>query len=97
MRSFDESLKRLQLDSVDVLHLHDPDNHPDHFDQARRGAIKAMIKLKENKSREGLSYNSFMNSIFVDVAIGDIYCTFVKEKYTYFLTKSFFFSIAQQK
>ena len=47
MRSFEDSLNRLQLYKIDILHLHDPDNHPDHFEQARSGAIKAMIKLKE--------------------------------------------------
>ena len=39
MRSFEDSLQRLQLDHVDVLHLHDPDNHPDHFNEAKNGAI----------------------------------------------------------
>ena len=50
MKSFEDSLQRLQLDYVDVLHLHDPYNHPDHFEQARKGAIKAMIKLKDQKA-----------------------------------------------
>ena len=35
MRSFEESLKRLQIDNVDVLHLHDPDNHPSHLEEAK--------------------------------------------------------------
>lgn len=36
MRSFEESLKRLQLDNIDILHLHDPDNHPDHLAIAKK-------------------------------------------------------------
>src|SRR5439155_19396553 len=35
MRSFEESLKRLNVDRIDILHIHDPDNH---YDQAIRGA-----------------------------------------------------------
>jgi D-threo-aldose 1-dehydrogenase len=47
MRSFESSLKRLNLDSVDVLHIHDPD---DHYEQALHGAYPALAKLR----REGV-------------------------------------------
>jgi len=47
MRSFEESLKRLNLDRIDVLHIHDPD---DHYDQAIKGAFPALAKLR----REGV-------------------------------------------
>jgi len=43
MRSFEESLGRLGLDRVDVLHIHDPD---DHYDQALRGAYRALDQLR---------------------------------------------------
>ncbi|MBM3265430.1 MAG: aldo/keto reductase [candidate division Zixibacteria bacterium] len=43
MRSLEESLKRLNLDRVDILHIHDPDNH---YDEAMRGAYRALIKLR---------------------------------------------------
>ncbi|HUY15882.1 MAG TPA: aldo/keto reductase [Terriglobia bacterium] len=43
MRSFESSLKRLNLDSVDVLHIHDPD---DHYQQALQGAYPALAKLR---------------------------------------------------
>lgn len=43
-RSFEDSLERLGVDRVDVLHLHDPD---DHLDQAVRDAYPEMVKLKE--------------------------------------------------
>ncbi|HXH50768.1 MAG TPA: aldo/keto reductase [Terriglobia bacterium] len=46
MRSFNESLKRLQVDRIDVLHIHDPDNH---YDQAIKGAYPALDQLR----REG--------------------------------------------
>jgi len=46
MRSVDESLARLKLDRVDILHIHDPD---DHCEAALGGAHKALAKLR----REG--------------------------------------------
>ncbi len=43
MRSFEESLKRLNLERIDVLHIHDPD---DHFEQAMKGAYPALDRLR---------------------------------------------------
>lgn len=43
MRSFEESLKRLNLDRIDLLHIHDPD---DYYDQAIKGAYPAVAKLR---------------------------------------------------
>ncbi len=44
LRSFETSLKRLGLDRVDILLVHDPD---DHADQALREAFPALIELRE--------------------------------------------------
>jgi D-threo-aldose 1-dehydrogenase len=43
MRSFEESLVRLGVDRIDVLHIHDPD---DHFEQALAGAFPALDRLR---------------------------------------------------
>lgn len=43
MRSFEESLKRLGVDRVDILYIHDPD---DHYDEALLGAYPALVKLR---------------------------------------------------
>ena len=43
MRSVEESLERLGLDRIDILHIHDPD---DHFDEAIGGAYPALDKLR---------------------------------------------------
>jgi D-threo-aldose 1-dehydrogenase len=43
MRSVDESLERLRLERIDILHIHDPDNH---FDEALQGAYKALDHLR---------------------------------------------------
>ena len=47
LRSVEESLTRLGLDRVDVLHIHDPD---DHFEEAVHGAYPALDRLR----REGV-------------------------------------------
>lgn len=44
LRSFETSLERLGLDRVDILLVHDPD---DHADQAMREAFPALIELRE--------------------------------------------------
>ncbi|MXX19414.1 MAG: aldo/keto reductase [Dehalococcoidia bacterium] len=44
LRSFETSLQRLGLDRVDILLVHDPD---DHADQAIREAFPAIIELRE--------------------------------------------------
>lgn len=52
MRSLEESLARLQMDYVDILHIHDPD---DHFDAAVEGAYPALAKLREEGVIKGVS------------------------------------------
>ena len=44
MRSLDESLERLGLDRVDIVHIHDPDKH---FAEAVTGAFRALSKLRD--------------------------------------------------
>ena len=83
MRSFEESLKRLQLDSIDILHLHDPDNHPDHLSQAKQGAIKAMIKLKEEKVIKAIGCGLNQNEMLLDLAkLGCFDCFLLAGRYT---------------
>ena len=44
MRSLEESLERLGLDRVDILHIHDPDNH---YDEALKGSYRALARLRD--------------------------------------------------
>jgi len=44
LRSLDGSLKRLGLDRVDLLHIHDPDEH---LDAAVAGAYRALRRLRD--------------------------------------------------
>ena len=43
LRSVEESLERLGLDRIDVLHIHDPD---DHYEEALTGAYPALDRLR---------------------------------------------------
>lgn len=43
LRSLEESLDRLGLDRVDILYVHDPDEH---FDEALRGALPVLLELR---------------------------------------------------
>ncbi len=45
MRSVDESLERLQLGRIDILHIHDPDYH---YDEALNGAYRALDRLRSD-------------------------------------------------
>jgi D-threo-aldose 1-dehydrogenase len=47
MRSVEESLQRLGVDRIDVLHIHDPDEH---FDEAIDGAYRALDTLRREGS-----------------------------------------------
>jgi len=47
MRSFEESLARLGLDRVDILHIHDPDAHEA---EAISGALRALARLRAEGS-----------------------------------------------
>jgi D-threo-aldose 1-dehydrogenase len=44
LRSLEESIERLGIDHVDIVHIHDPDDAPD---EALQGAHKALLKLRE--------------------------------------------------
>ncbi|MFN8007291.1 MAG: aldo/keto reductase [Terriglobia bacterium] len=52
MRSFEESLKRLHLSRIDILHIHDPD---DHWDEVLRGAYPALEALRRQGVIRGVS------------------------------------------
>ena len=83
MRSIEESLKRLQLDSIDILYLHDPDLHPDHLGHAKAGAIKAMIKLKEEKVVKAIGCGLNQNEMLLDLAQLDCFdCLLLAGRYT---------------
>ena len=52
MRSLEDSLGRLGLDRVDILHIHDPDQH---FEEAMKGAYPALDKLRSEGTIQAVS------------------------------------------
>lgn len=80
MRSFDESLQRLQLDRVDVLHIHDPDAH---YDDAIRGAYPAIAKLREQGLISGVSAGMNQWEMLADFGrAGDFDCFLLAGRYS---------------
>jgi len=80
MHSHEESLERLGLDRVDILHIHDPD---DHFELAVKGAYKALDRLRSEGTIQAVSagMNQWeMLSRFMDH--GDFDCFLLAGRYT---------------
>jgi D-threo-aldose 1-dehydrogenase len=80
LRSHEESLQRLGVEAVDILHIHDSDNH---FTDAVEGAYRALNRLREEGSIKAVSagMNQWeMLSQFLDH--GDFDCFLLAGRYT---------------
>lgn len=67
LRSLEESIDRLGLDRVDLVLIHDPD---DHYDEAVAGAYRALARLRD----EGV-----VNAIGVGMNQSELLCRFARE------------------
>ncbi len=80
MKSFEDSLKRLGLDKIDILLIHDPD---DYFEEARNGALKAMIKLKNQGVVKAIGCGMNQNEMLYEFAKeGCFDCFLLAGRYT---------------
>tara|TARA_Y100000591_G_scaffold95257_1_gene80667 strand:- start:1454 stop:2494 length:1041 start_codon:yes stop_codon:yes gene_type:complete len=80
MKSYEESLKRLGLDRIDILHLHDPD---DYFDDSKNGGLKAMIKLKDQGAIRAIGCGMNQNEMLYEYAKeGCFDCFLLAGRYT---------------
>src|SRR5205809_2450235 len=73
MRSVEESLVRLGLDRIDILLVHDPD---DHYDEAVAGAFRALQRLRDDGSIKAIGAGmnqSEMLARFADAAPVDCF------------------------
>ena len=80
MRSVEESLKRLQTDRIDILHIHDPDNH---YEQALRGAYLALDKLRSQGVIRAVSAGMNQSEMLARFAReGDFDCFLLAGRYS---------------
>jgi D-threo-aldose 1-dehydrogenase len=80
MRSVEESQKRLQTDRIDILHIHDPDNH---YEQALRGAYPALDKLRSQGVIRAVSAGMNQSEMLARFAReGDFDCFLLAGRYS---------------
>ncbi len=80
MRSFEESLARMGVDRIDVLHIHDPDNF---YQQALDGAYKALDKLRSEGVIAAVGSGMNQAEMLAQFArSGDFDCFLVAGRYT---------------
>jgi D-threo-aldose 1-dehydrogenase len=80
VRSLEESLDRLGLDRVDVLHIHDPD---DHYAEAVAGALPALATLRSDGRIGAVSVGMNQAPMLADfVRTGLLDCVLLAGRYT---------------
>lgn len=80
MRSVEESLKRTGLDRIDILYIHDPD---DHYDEALRGACPALYKLRGEGTVSAIGAGMNQAAMLARFAReGDFDCFLLAGRYT---------------
>ena len=78
--SHQESLERLGLDRVDVLHLHDPDEH---FAQARSEALPALVELRREGAIGAVSAGMNQSAMLTEFArTGQFDCFLLAGRYS---------------
>lgn len=80
MTSVEESLKRLGHDRIDVLHIHDPD---DHYHQALDGAYRALDRLRSEGSIGAVGAGMNQSEMLTELARnGNFDCFLLAGRYT---------------
>jgi D-threo-aldose 1-dehydrogenase len=80
MRSVEESLERLGLSRIDVLHIHDPDNH---YDEALGGAYRALTQLRTDGIISAVGAGMNQAEMLIRFAReGDFDCFLLAGRYT---------------
>ena len=80
MRSVEESLKRLALDRIDILLIHDPDQH---FAEALSGAYRALDRLRSEGTVRAIGAGMNQSEMLVRFAReSDLDCFLLAGRYT---------------
>ena len=80
LKSFEGSLQRLGVDAIDILYIHDPD---DHYEEAITGAYKALAELRQTGRVKAIGAG--MNQWEMELRFaqeGDFDCFLQAGKYT---------------
>ena len=86
LRSLSESLERLGLDRVDIVHIHDPD---DHFGEARAGAYPALERLRDQGVVGAIGVGMNQSEMLARFAREtDVDCLLLAGRYTLLDTRS---------
>jgi len=80
MRSVEESVTRLGIDRIDILHIHDPD---DHFEAALTGAYRALDRLRTEGTIQAVGAGMNQAEMLARFARdGDFDCFLLAGRYT---------------
>ncbi len=80
LRSLESSLERLRVDRVDIVLVHDPD---DHYDEARDGAFRALARLRDEGVVEEVGVGMNQTGVLVRFALeADPDCFLVAGRFT---------------
>lgn len=80
MRSFEESLRRLDADRIDILHIHDPD---DHYHEAIDGAYKALDSLRGSGAIKAVGAGMNQSEMLAEFARNGVFdCFLLAGRYT---------------
>jgi D-threo-aldose 1-dehydrogenase len=80
LRSLESSLERLGVDRVDIVLVHDPD---DHYDDARDGAFRALARLRDEGVVDEVGVGMNQTGVLVRFALeADPDCFLVAGRYT---------------
>ncbi|HZQ50182.1 MAG TPA: aldo/keto reductase [Candidatus Dormibacteraeota bacterium] len=80
MRSVEESRKRLGIERIDILHIHDPD---DHFDEALSGAYRALDELRRRGDIKAVGAGMNQAEMLAEFARrGEFDCFLLAGRYT---------------
>ena len=78
-RSLESSLSRLGVDRVDIVHIHDPE---DHIDEAIDGAHRALVDLAHGVIGAVSLGTNFVQTAETFLDRGDLDCVLVAGRYT---------------
>jgi D-threo-aldose 1-dehydrogenase len=91
MRSVDDSLQRLGIDRIDILHIHDVDHGThgshavaqEHFEAAMAGAYPALVRLRDEGVVRAIGCGlNFAEWALKFLAVGDFDCLMLAGRYT---------------